>query len=115
MKQITLVVLAVTLLVLPGSLFGENRAKAGSLPPSTHPCGPGKFVATDSMVAQYTPRHTGECICPPMPGAVQSGCGGHDEVGCGLQLCHYKTFDVTGGVADEGDISCIWQPAGFPK
>lgn len=114
MKQITLIALAVSLLVLPSPLFAENRADGSSLTPTARPCGPGNFAASDYTYAQFTPQHTGECICPPMPGAAQRGCGGHDETGCGLDLCHYIRYDAeTGEIIEEGDESCIWQPYGF--
>lgn len=116
MKQITLLALAVSLLVLPSPLFGETQADGSSSTAAGHPCGPGKLVALDPAYAQFTPQHTGECICPPMPGAAQSGCGGHDETGCGLDVCHYLRYDVeTGEITEEGDVSCIWQPYGFPQ
>ena len=114
MKQITLVALTVSLLVFPSPLFAENRADGSSLTATARPCGPGNPAALDSTYAQFTPKHTGECICPPMPGATQSGCGGHDETGCDLNLCHYKRYDVqTGEITEEGDVSCTWQPYGF--
>ncbi len=116
MKQITLVALAVSLLVLPSPLFGENQADGSSLAATAHTCTPGKPAALNSKYAQFTPEKTGECICPPMFGAVQSGCGGHDEAGCGLKECQYKEFDVSSGeVTDQGVVSCIWQPYGFPE
>ncbi len=116
MKKIHLLALAFSLLVLPSSLFGQDQRDGSSPTASARTCGPGKLVALDSAYAQFTPQKTGECICPPMFGAVQSGCGGHDEVGCGLKECQYKEFDVSSGeVTDQGVVSCIWQPYGFPQ
>lgn len=114
MRQIALVVLAISLLVLPSPLLAENHADGSSSTPTARPCGPGKLATSDSMYAQLPPQHTGECICPPMPGAAQSGCGGHDETGCSLDTCHYIRYDYEEGtITEEGDVSCTWQPYGF--
>ena len=120
MKQICLVALTLSLLVLPRPLLGQMENGSGSPmdgPGSSGPetivtrgarCGTGVVIASAA-----DPEKKGECRCPPMLGAVVSGCSGHSELDCQLKTCHYKVFDTQfGTVSDEGDIDCEWHPYG---
>ena len=119
MKQLCLVALTLSVLVLPRPLLGQMENGGGSpidglrssvpeMMVTTARCGTGAVI-----VAAADPEKKGECRCPPMLGAQVSGCGGHNELDCGQKTCHYKVFDVQRGtVSDEGDIDCEWHSYG---
>jgi len=121
MKQICLVVLTLTVLVLPRPLLGQSGNGSGTPIDSLGPSGPEMMVTTGArcgkgavIAAADDPEKKGECRCPPMLGAQVSGCSGHSELDCQLKTCHYKVFDVQfGTVSDEGDIDCSWHPYGI--
>jgi hypothetical protein len=121
MKQIYLVALTLTLLVVPRPLLGQMENNGGSPIDGPRSSGPETMVTTGVpckagavIVAQADPEERGECRCPPMLGAQVSGCTGYSRLECQLKTCHYKTFDVEEGrVTDEGDIDCSWHPGGL--
>ena len=111
MKRIYLIALAFSVFIRPMALLGQQGTDEpiGSAAFATSArCGTGTVIASAA-----DPEEQGECRCPPMLGAVVSGCSGHSELDCQLKTCHYKTFDVEQGtVTDEGDIDCSWHPYG---
>ena len=115
MKRIYLIALALSVCIRPMPLMGQEgtdgpigRTKNQEASPAGARCGTGAVIAFAA-----DPEQKGECRCPPMLGAVTSGCSGHSELDCQLKTCHYKTFDVEQGtVTDEGDIDCSWHPYG---
>ena len=120
MKQICLVLLALSLSILPRPLLGQMENGSGSPIDGLGSSGPETMVTrgarcgTGALTALAAdPEQKGECRCPPMLGAVVSGCGAQNEVDCGQKTCHYKVFDIQQGtVSDEGDIDCEWHPYG---
>ena len=120
MKQIYLVALALSVLVLPRPLLGQVENGGGSPVDGLGSSGPETTIAsgarcrTGGLIAfAADPEKKGECRCPPMFGAVVSGCGAQNELDCGQKNCHYKVFDTQQGtVSDEGDIDCEWHPYG---
>jgi hypothetical protein len=120
MKQICLVALTLSLLVLPRPLLGQMENSDGSPVDGLGSSGPETTITTGVpckaggvIVAQADPEEQGECRCPPMLGTVTSGCAGYSRLDCQLKTCHYKDFDVESGrVSDEGDIDCEWHPGG---
>ncbi|HET8580688.1 MAG TPA: hypothetical protein VFL31_06795 [Nitrospiraceae bacterium] len=121
MKQICLVALTLSLLILPHPLLGQTENSGGSpmdglrskdaetMITTGVPCKAGTVI-----VAQADPEERGECRCPPMLGAKVSGCSGYSRLECQLKTCHYETFDVEEGrVTDKGDIDCSWHPGGI--
>jgi len=115
MKRIYLVALAFSVFIRPMPLLGQQgpdgpigRAENQEAVRTSARCGTGVVIAFAD-----DPEKKGECRCPPMLGAVVSGCGAQNEVDCGQKTCHYKVFDAQfGTVSDEGDIDCEWHPYG---
>jgi hypothetical protein len=113
MKQMTLVAIACSLLVVSSPVWGQQQNEGSMIGPknqeasiaSTVPCGTRQLTAF---------AEKGLCRCPPMPGASVSGCGGHDPVDCGLKMCQYKRFDIQSGeVVEKGEVDCEWHPYGY--
>jgi len=118
MKQIALVAIALSLLVVSSPVWGQQHNEGSMVGPknqeasiaSTVPCGTRQLTAfADDL------EKKGTCRCPPMPGASVSGCGGHDPVHCGVEWCQYKRLDIQSGeVLRTGKVGCEWHPYGYP-
>ena len=115
MKRIYLIALAFSVFIGPMPLLGQ-QGTGGPIGRAENQEAflPGARCGTGAVLAfAADPEQKGECRCPPMLGAVVSGCSGHSELDCQLKTCHYKVFDVQQEtVSDEGDIDCEWHPYG---